>query len=147
MLMNSVHSVRQCSKRTKFRSKQAWVLMMRRYIISGNWCCELVWCFLVQLQVSPLSSPTPQFNIKGLFCLSFYLFKKWTFVKLKLYIKSYFKIHLCICFKIIKSIMDFFIIYFVLPFFIPVRGFSSTQGIFQLFTSLKKNFKKLRLDS
>lgn len=90
-----------------------------------------------------------KFNFKGLFCLSFYLFKKWKFVKLKLYIKSCFKIHLCICFKIIKSIMDLFYLFIYLsflPFFILVRGFSSTQGIFQLFTSLKKNFKKLQLD-
>lgn len=148
--------IQPCTHREEEVQVQAvWVLLMRRYIISGNWAPEIsqyplssAWCFPVQLQVSLLvladtcgSLCLLKFNFTWLFHVSFYLFKKWTFVKLQkilylLYIKVYFKLHLCNHLKMMESIIDF------LLFFVnQVRGLPSTQDIFQLFTLLLQNFK------
>lgn len=71
---------------------------MPRCIISGNWGLEISQCPLssvkrqnvVQLKVSLLELADTsglcclqKFNYKRLICISFYWFKKWTFVKLR----------------------------------------------------------------
>lgn len=82
-----------------------------------------------------------KFNFKGFLCLSFYLFKKWTFVKSSnldlLHIKVEFKQYLCIYLKIIKAVMDFSSRYLPSSFqlFCQLHQYFISFCIFIVFTS------------
>lgn len=100
------------AQRATFSVQAQRVLLMRRYIISGNWGLEIsqcplllslcsVWDLTVRLPGAEWrfhcwsSLPPPcyllEFNFKGSFCLYIYFSKKWTSVKFRFPHSLFFK--------------------------------------------------------
>lgn len=121
-----VHSCCHAQRGT-FSVQAERVLLMRRYIISGNWGLEISQCPLPLLSLCSVwdltvrlpgaewrfhcwsSLPPPgyllEFNFKGSFCLYIYFSKKWTSVKFRFphtVFQMDFKQYLCIYLKIMK---------------------------------------------